>query len=91
MSGGFLIALALQAYRQRHQLTQEALAALLRTSRRTVQNWEQGRPCALGRQMLALLVLTPKALDNLFVTSQIGTIRASCPRNRRRTPKGRAA
>lgn len=70
MSDGHEITAALYAYRDKYGLTQAQLAELMRLSVRTVQCWEQGRRCSLGRQILALLTLDPSALEAIFRKSE---------------------
>lgn len=63
---GVQIADCLRAYRQKHDMSQRMLADMLQISLRSLQDWEQNRPCVNGQVIYALLRLDPAAVVTLM-------------------------
>lgn len=49
------VSIRLRAWRKRHRLSQSGAAVKLRMSRRTLQEWEQGRAVPRGLALIAIL------------------------------------
>lgn len=60
----------IQATRERIGVSQSAFAAMLNVSKRTLQEWEQGRrrPTGPARSLLAIAARKPEIMHELFLS-----------------------